>query len=146
MWSSELKISMETTSLPSWLSISRSLYKQELSWSFSGVYQWIFSQRSGFLVSSKSPKHRRIYMRSFFLPVLLRSQLISADRTGSSSFQEAAGFKTFSVGQCSNWTSHFPSKYKVRQRGEGGKNKIKAPVLTVIPVQSATLKESDSFL
>lgn len=54
------------------------------------------------------------------------SNLLAADftdLTGNSSLQETAGFKTFSVGQRSNWTSHLPSKYKVRQWGQGGKIK-----------------------
>lgn len=126
-----VKNSVETTSLQSWFNISASLHKQEFSWSSSGVHQWIFSPRSGFLISSK-PKQRRIYMSCSFSCSSTSLAADFTDLTGNSSLQETAGFKIFSVGECSDCTS----KYKVRQWGKGGKIKSKLQFwLTVIPLQ-----------
>jgi len=87
----------------------------------------------------------------FFFPILLCSQLISADLTNNSNFQEVARYKIlFSLGQGSNLTSQLPSTQQIREEGwgEGGKENPSSSIDTSYPSSvSCILKESfDSFL
>lgn len=58
-----------------------------------------------FFIPFKSQEKKHLHELFFLFPVLHCPQLISADLTNKSNFQEVATFQTFfSLGQGSNWT------------------------------------------